>query len=369
MAIPTLLHIDYEIHEPDYCRARIFIGVDDEWSGELYGDGTYAALLTELEHVLRISMYSINVYGEGPSVYITRATYGDLDLLAQGIEFWTKEGNGTVELVEGQLKITSPKSEYTDAIATLPAVPPQDFQISFNWEVSSEQDYDFLEGFFDETLMLKKSGLDSGVMAFTIPSGQGFTLRFMYVKDSSWAENEDCGRVGNIVVGGENWLANGLEGWILGGDVLPVLLPDGRVELKCLDDQSSWMERTYVPPPDQIITNIRIRHMSDGQPISQFAVEALDTFFIDAVVEGFDLVTGSWIPVEPTLVEARLERYDETGLFEQISDSQVFAHPDDFFRLLQKCNAPPGTYYLKTTATFGSITQIERLKIKARANI
>ena len=115
--------------------------------------------------------------------------------------------------------------------------------------------------------------------------------------------------------------------------------------------------------------NVRIRYKyGDGQ-IDVFSVQALDTFFVDAVVEGFDLVTGSWIAVEPALVEARLERYDETGLFEQISDSQIFAHPDGFFRLLQKCNAPPGIYYLKTTATFGSITQIERLKIKAKVNI
>ena len=116
--------------------------------------------------------------------------------------------------------------------------------------------------------------------------------------------------------------------------------------------------------------NVRIRYKYDDGQIDVFSVEALDTFFVDAVVEGFDLVTGSWIPVEPTLIEARLERYDdETGMFDQISDSQVFVHPDGFFRLLQKCNAPPGTYYLKTIATFGNITQIERLKIKAKVII
>ncbi|NLI08883.1 MAG: hypothetical protein GX457_17630 [Thermotogaceae bacterium] len=75
-----------------------------------------------------------------------------------------------------------------------------------------------------------------------------------------------------------------------------------------------------------------------------------------------------WALVVPSEISGRLESYDE-GDFAEISASTVFEHPDGYYRLLQKCNAPPGTYYLKTTARVGDITQIERLKIKAKVNI
>jgi hypothetical protein len=115
--------------------------------------------------------------------------------------------------------------------------------------------------------------------------------------------------------------------------------------------------------------NVRIRHEYGNEEIDVFSVEALDSFFVDAYVEMFDEETEEWVAVEPDSVTGEIEQYNETGTFEQISISLIFEHPDGFFRLLQKCDAPPGTYYLKTTAVVGDITQIERLKIKAKINI
>ena len=372
----TLLEVEYTLVAGTNGRLSLDIYFDSEKAiSDVAYQGTtkddeFNVVANDDEHSVRFRVLHQALTLSGAYMIITKAQYGGFDLLAQSLEYWEIDTTGTIDYVDEGLKIT-PTSPYSTFSVTgvLPEQEPKQLPISFDWEVSSEEGWDFFEGVIDGMVFLRASGIQSGSFYDTVTHDEPHTLRFAYTKDSSAASNEDCGRVGNIIVGGENWLANGLEGWTLGGDVLPVLLPDGRVELKCSDDQSSWMERTYEPPPDQIITNIRIRHLLDGQPISQFAVEALDTFFVDAVVEGFDLVTGSWIPVEPTLVEARLERYDETGVFEQISDSQVFAHPDGFFRLLQKCDAPPGTYYLKTTATVGEITQIERLKIKAKVNI
>lgn len=115
--------------------------------------------------------------------------------------------------------------------------------------------------------------------------------------------------------------------------------------------------------------NVRIRYEYGGTQIDVFSVQAFDSFFVDAYVEVFDEGAEDWVGVEPDSITGEIEQYNETGTFERISDSLIYEHPDGFFRLLQKCNAPPGIYYLKTTATFGNITQIERLKIKAKAII
>ena len=168
----------------------------------------------------------------------------------------------------------------------------------------------------------------------------------------------------NVNVGDEEWLLD--ENWILDGDTPPVF-SEGKIVLSCDDDETSWAERTYMPPEPPSQSNVRIRYLRDELQIDQVSVEALDTFFVDVVVERFD--SGSaWNSVIPSEVSGRLESYDE-GDFGEISESAVFEHPDGFFRLLQKVTSPPGTYYLKTTVRVGDITQIERLKIKAKLNL
>jgi hypothetical protein len=368
----TLLEIEWQLVVPIGSRAYATFYIDGGVyfeEGPSEASGTFKVLLDEQEHIIDVSINTSSNSGGSPELRIHRAVYGDFDILAQGIGFWTKQGDGTVEFVGGYLRITSPEGKETEAIGDLLATEPQEMQFSFDWEASSEFNYDFLEAYVNDILFFRRSGLDSGTFSSTLPNEEHI-FRFRYVKDSSYGEYDDCGRVRNIIVRGRNWLETGLTEWALGGDVHPVLLPSGWVQLKCSDNQSSWMERTYEPPPDMFITNIRIKYLQESQSINQLAVEAFDTFFIDALIEGFDMISESWLPVEPTFIEAELERYDaETVIFEKIADSQVFVHPDGYYRLLQKCNAPPGTYYLKTTARVGDITQIERLKIKAKVNI
>lgn len=324
--------------------------------------GTFKAYLSDEEHL--IGFFIRKWSGDSPTLRISKIQYNEMDALTEVT--WNIDGT-PVELIDGALVLTPAVS--LEALGTIPETTSEPLPVpfSFNWEVSSEYGYDFFEIYLDDILALRTSGLDEGVLSGFM-TNEEHTLRFRYVKDSSYGEYDDLARVWNVNVGGQNWLPDG--GWILGGDVAP-MFQEGKIVLACGDDQSSWAERTYIPqepPVEEKITNVRIKFFRDGIQTNEVTLEALDTFFIDIVIEGFDRVSSEWKPIEPIGIAGVLEEYKE-GIFEKIADSLIFEHPEGYYRFLQKCNAPPGTYYLKTTARVGDITQIERLKIKAKVNI
>jgi hypothetical protein len=322
--------------------------------------GTFKAYLNEEEHLIGFYVKNRNWKwsGNSPTLRITKIQYNEMDALTEVT--WNIDDT-PVELIDGALVLTPANS--LEALGTIPETTSEPLPVpfSFNWEVSSEYDYDFFEIYLDDILVLRTSGLNEGVLSGFI-TDEEHTLKFAYVKDSSYGEYDDLARVWNVNVGGQDWLPDG--GWTLGGDVEPTF-QEGKIVLACGDDQSSWAERTYIPQEPPV--NVRIKFFQDGIQINEVSLEALDTFFVDVVIEGFDRVSSEWKPVEPIGIAGVLEEYKE-GIFEKIADSLIFEHPEGY-RFLQKCNAPPGIYYLKTTATFGSITQIERLKIKAKVNI
>ncbi len=320
--------------------------------------GTFKAYLSDEEHL--IGFYIKKWSGDSPTLRMAKIQYDETDYLTEIT--WNIDGT-PVELIDGALVLTPANS--LEALGTLPETTsePLPLPVSFDWEVSSEYDYDFFEFYVDDILALRTSGLDNGAFSGSL-SDEEHTLRFRYAKDSSYGEYDDLARVWNVDVGDEEWLLD--ENWILDGDTPPVF-SEGKIVLSCDDDETSWAERTYMPPEPPSQSNVRIRYLRDELQIDQVSVEALDTFFVDVVVERFD--SGSaWNSVIPSEVSGRLESYDE-GDFGGISESAAFEHPDGFFRLLQKVTSPPGTYYLKTTVRVGDITQIERLKIKAKLNL
>ena len=321
--------------------------------------GTFKAYLNEEEHL--IGFYVKKWSGNSPTLRITKIQYNEMDALTEVT--WNIDGT-PVELIDGALVLTPANS--LEALGTIPETTSEPLPVpfSFNWEVSSEYDYDFFEVYLDDILVLRTSGLDEGTLSGFM-TDEEHTLKFAYVKDSSYGEYDDLARVWNVNVGGQDWLPDG--GWTLGGDVEPTF-QEGKIVLACGDDETSWAERIYAPPESPLQSNVRIRHLRDELQLDQVSVEALDTFFVDVVVERFDTDSLEWALVVPSEISGRLESYDE-GDFAEISASTVFEHPDGFFRLLQKVSASPGTYYLKTTATVGNITQIERLKIKAKLNL
>ena len=70
--------------------------------------------------------------------------------------------------------------------------------LSFNWKVSSEQNYDYLRLFIDNVMYLEISG-EVGWTEVNIPLSAGsYQLRFEYKKDSSISSAQDAGWVDNI---------------------------------------------------------------------------------------------------------------------------------------------------------------------------
>lgn len=378
------LEIGWEIEVPEGSCGWIMLCLDDEWGDEngnwenpdpyVSSSGSFKLVVDESQqHDIQLNLYCRDATGGPILAKITKIMYGALDLLAVGSEFWSHQGDGTLRFEEGYLLITC-ESDYDDNYAvglTEPMEQPP-LEISFDWEVSSEENYDFFSVYIDEFLVFQRSGLFSGTFTTHLPDSE-YLIRFEYAKDSSYAENEDCARVSNIFVGDRDLLTKGLEGWDLGGDV-PPNLEDGKIVLACSDNQFSFAEIAYVPGPNIDITSVRIRYFKNGQQINQIEVEALDTFDVDALVEYFNLVIKDWVVAEPVEVSAEIQVLTEEG-FERISESIIHKRPANFFKLVQKCDGPPGVYYLKTNSVIEGlkqgefITQIERLKIKAKVII
>lgn len=73
--------------------------------------------------------------------------------------------------------------------------------LSFNWLVSSESGYDYLKIYLDESVILERSGEESGNFSRRITAGS-HTLRATYSKDGSGNNGSDQAKVFNISISG-----------------------------------------------------------------------------------------------------------------------------------------------------------------------
>jgi hypothetical protein len=77
--------------------------------------------------------------------------------------------------------------------------PNNDANISFDWTVSSEEDYDFFEYYVDGNKLFFKSGEDYGTYIHTLSSGT-HTLEWRYIKDGSESVGADDANISNITL-------------------------------------------------------------------------------------------------------------------------------------------------------------------------
>ena len=73
-------------------------------------------------------------------------------------------------------------------------------ELSFDWEVSSESNYDWLIITLNGEQLVKQSGQKNGHFSRTISSTGSYTLEVKYTKDGSQHSYADCGIVSNITV-------------------------------------------------------------------------------------------------------------------------------------------------------------------------
>lgn len=138
-------------------------------------------------------------------------------------------------------------------------------RVTFWWKVSSEQGYDYLRFYLNGTLQSSISGEVSWQeRTFDLPAAGTYTLRWIYSKDSSYAEAEDAGWVDQLVftpapatplataldtAPSQTWTTGGNAPWL--GLGLPSLNHDGSdaaASGDINDNGESWLETT-VPGP------------------------------------------------------------------------------------------------------------------------
>lgn len=120
--------------------------------------------------------------------------------------------------------------------------------LTFDWKVSSEQGWDWFNVYVNGTQVLNRSGLDFDTYSQNI-SGD-FTIKFEYIKDSSYQSNDDQGYIRNLNIGKlTNLELEDLNSWELTGSQLPQLVDlQGETWLKfgnITDSQFCQMERTF----------------------------------------------------------------------------------------------------------------------------
>jgi len=135
--------------------------------------GTFKAYLNEEEHL--IGFYVKKWSGNSPTLRITKIQYNEMDALTEVT--WNIDDT-PVELIDGALVLTPANS--LEALGTIPETTSEPLPVpfSFNWEVSSEYDYDFFEIYLDDILVLRTSGLNEGVLSGFI-TDEEHTLRFV----------------------------------------------------------------------------------------------------------------------------------------------------------------------------------------------
>lgn len=75
--------------------------------------------------------------------------------------------------------------------------------LSFDWMVSSENNYDWLSFYSNDTRVDRISGsVNWTTKTYTVPANGNYTFRWVYSKDSSASNGSDCGSIDNISITG-----------------------------------------------------------------------------------------------------------------------------------------------------------------------
>ena len=120
--------------------------------------------------------------------------------------------------------------------------------LSFDWSVSSESGWDWFNVYINGSQVLNLSGVDSDTYSQNIFGD--LTIKFEYIKDSSYQENDDQGYIRNLNIGMlTNLEQEDLSGWTLTGSQQPQLVDiQGESWLmfdNITDSQFCQMERTF----------------------------------------------------------------------------------------------------------------------------
>lgn len=165
-----------------------------------------------------------NVYCNANNVQTDANGYLVLDLQTVEQGFWTYESfqfnfsKNTVWMLAENYTTVNTYPDWTSTNTAHGSTSSHTYNInysagqklSFDWSVSSESNYDWLEVTLDGTEILKKSGSESGTYTKTFTTSGTAVLVASYTKDNSNSSGSDQGKIYNISLMGQdpNWVPN-----------------------------------------------------------------------------------------------------------------------------------------------------------------
>ena len=142
-------------------------------------DGICYNVTSETDKTVEVVSKSTKYTG---SVVIPETVSYSALVLKEGFDSWTSTNHDDGSTTQNNYTIDAEAGEI----------------LTFDWEVSSEGNYDWLIVMLDGVEVLKKSGLQSGSYRYTFDAAATHTLTVKYTKDGSNANGSDQCRVYNV---------------------------------------------------------------------------------------------------------------------------------------------------------------------------
>ena len=146
-------------------------------------DGICYNVTSETDKTVEVVSKSTKYTG---SVVIPETVSYSALVLKEGFDSWTSTNHNDNSTSEENYTIDAEAGEI----------------LAFDWEVSSEGNYDWLIVMLDDVEVLKKSGSQSGSYSYTFDAAATHTLTVKYTKDGSNANGSDQCRVYNVSLNG-----------------------------------------------------------------------------------------------------------------------------------------------------------------------
>ena len=204
---PVFVDIDND-HDMD-----LFITQDNGANGIVYYKNDSSTLLSGVTTNADVGQYDINLTlsdGIDTVEYNFQITVNNVNdaptFNIDGLEFEENTFNDTLNITstdwihEGGDSYRSKDITHDESSSHIIEINPnRDANISFDWTVSSEWDYDFLEYYVDGVQLFLKSGEEHGTYIHTLSAGT-HTLEWKYIKDYIESAGSDDANISNITL-------------------------------------------------------------------------------------------------------------------------------------------------------------------------
>lgn len=111
-----------------------------------------------------------------------------------------------------------------------------------------------------------------------------------------------------------------------------------------------------------------ISFTDDEQEVQWLTLEAGDSHVLRVFIKKYNTETDTWELFEPDSIAGVVESYDGTD-FTTESNATIFKLDTGKYKTIFTAPLKTGTFYLKITITEGEVSDLNRLKIRVKADI